>query len=137
MNSVVLVGRLTKDPELAYTANTQNAVCKFDIAINRPRRNGEDQGADYPRVVVWGKQAENCNHYLSKGSQVAVQGKIQTGSYTNREGQKVFITEVVANNVEFLSNSQSSQNNKAQNPVETESDFADVPYTVANDNIPF
>ena len=113
MNSVVLVGRLTRDPELSYTPNTQTAVCRFDIAINRPRRNGEDQGADYPRITVWGKQAENCDRYLAKGSQVAVQGRIQTGSYTNREGQKVYTTEVVANNVEFLS-SRSSQNQDGQ-----------------------
>ena len=103
MNTVILIGNLTRDPELSYTPNTQTAVCRFDIAVNRPKRNGEDQGADYPRITVWGRQAENCGKYLSKGRKVAVRGRLQTGSYTNREGQKVYTTEVVADNVEFLS----------------------------------
>ena len=159
MNNVVLVGRLTRDPELSYTPNTQNAVCRFDIAISRPRRNGEDQGADYPRIVVWGRQAENCDRYLSKGSQVAVQGRIQTGSYTNKEGQKVFTTEVVANNVEFLSTRGERAGQSEQpsfgggaresapafddsNATQTTSDFAgfdDMPDTfqAAEDDIPF
>ena len=110
MNQVILIGRLTRDPELSYTPSTQNAVCRFDVAISRPRRNGEDTGADYPRVVVWGRQAENCGRYLSKGSQVAVQGRIQTGSYKNREGVTVYTTDVVADRVEFLGGGQGGQN---------------------------
>lgn len=102
MNSVVLIGRLARDPELSYTPNTQTAVCRFTLAVDRPRRQGEDQGADFIRITVWGKQAENCDRYLSKGRQVAVNGRIQTGSYKDRNGQTVYTTDVVANNVEFL-----------------------------------
>ena len=116
MNSVILIGRLARDPELSYTPNTQAAVCRMTVAVDRPRRQGEDQGADFIRVTVWDRQAENCDRYLSKGSQVAVRGRIETGSYTNREGQKVYTTEVVAdryNGVEFLGsrNSQSGSQN--------------------------
>ena len=102
MNSVVLIGRLTRDPELSYTPNTQSAVTRFTLAVDRPRRQGEDQGADFIRITVWGKQAETCDRYLSKGRQVAVLGRIQTGSYKNREGVTVYTTDVVADRVEFL-----------------------------------
>lgn len=102
MNSVILIGRLARDPELSYTANTQTARCVFTIAVDRPRRQGEDQGADFIRITVWGRQAETCDRYLSKGRQVAVMGRIQTGSYKNREGVTVYTTDVVADRVEFL-----------------------------------
>ena len=112
MNSVVLIGRLCADPELSYTPNTQTAVCRFTLAVDRPRRQGEDQGAYFIRITVWGKQAENCDRYIAKGRQVAVAGRIQTGSYTDRNGQKVYTTDVVANNVEFLA-SGSSDNSRS------------------------
>ena len=102
MNSVILIGRLARDPELSYTPNTQTAVCRFTIAVDRPRRQGEDQGADFIRITVWGRQGETCDRYLSKGRQVAVMGRIQTGSYKNREGVTVYTTDVVADRVEFL-----------------------------------
>ena len=102
MNSVILIGRLARDPELSYTANTQTAMCRFTIAVDRPRRQGEEQGADFIRITVWGRQAETCDRYLSKGRQVAVMGRIQTGSYKNREGVTVYTTDVVADRVEFL-----------------------------------
>ena len=102
MNSVVLIGRLARDPELSYTANTQTAVCHFTLAVSRPRRNGEDQGADFLRVTVFGRQAENCDRYLAKGRQCAVHGRIDTGSYKNREGVNVNTFDIIADNVEFL-----------------------------------
>lgn len=110
MNSVVLIGRLARDPELSYTPNTQTAVTRFTIAVDRPRRQGEDQGADFIRVTVFGRQAETCDRYLSKGRQAAVQGRIQTGSYKNREGVTVYTTDVVADRVEFLGGGQGGQN---------------------------
>ena len=113
MNQVILIGRLTRDPELSYTPNTQSAVCRFTIAVDRPRRQGEDAGADFIRITVWGRQAETCDRYLSKGRQVAIQGRIQTGSYKNREGVTVYTTEVIADRVEFLSG-QGGQNNGGQ-----------------------
>lgn len=98
MNNVVLIGRLTRHPEMRYTQNSQLPVAHFTIAVNRQKQ----EGADFIRITVFGKQAENCDRYLDKGSQVAVQGRIQTGSYKNKEGQTVYTTDVVANNVEFL-----------------------------------
>lgn len=106
MNSVVLIGNLARDPELNYSPNTQTAICRFTIAVSRPRRNGEDQGADFIRITVFGKQAESSNRYLGKGSKVAVQGKIQTGSYKDRNGQTVYTTDVIADRVEFLGGAQ-------------------------------
>ena len=78
------------------------AMARFTIAVDRPKKQGEDTGADFIRIVVWGKQAESCNNYLSKGRQVAISGRIQTGSYKNRDGQTIYTTDVVANQVEFL-----------------------------------
>lgn len=101
MNSVVLIGRLARDPELRYT-NTQNPVCHFTLAVDRPVQQGRDRTADFIRITVFGKQAENCDRYLQKGRQAAVHGRIQTGSYKNREGQTVYTTDVIASQVEFL-----------------------------------
>ena len=106
MNSVVLIGRLTRDPELSYTSNTQTAVCHFTLAVDRPRRQGEDRGADFLRVTVFGRQAENCDRFLSKGRQAAVHGRIETGSYKNREGVTVNTVDIIADNVEFLGGGQ-------------------------------
>jgi len=116
MNQVILIGRLVRDPELSYTPNTQSAVCRFTIAVDRPRRQGEDTGADFIRITVWGRQAETCDRYLAKGRQVAVLGRIQTGSYKNREGVTVYTTDVVADRVEFLGqgNAQGGQNGSYQ-----------------------
>ncbi|MGI6177319.1 MAG: single-stranded DNA-binding protein [Eubacterium sp.] len=102
MNSVMLVGRLTRKPEVRYTAD-QLAISRFAIAVDRPPRQGREREADFPTIVVFGKQAENCANYLDKGRLVAIEGRLQTGSYTNKDGQKVYTTEVIANRVEFLS----------------------------------
>lgn len=110
MNNVVLIGRLTRDPELRYTAQTSNAMCTFTLAVDRnmskdKRQEAEAKGqptADFIRIVAWGKTAELCGNYLQKGLQTAVQGRIQTGSYTNKEGQRVYTTDVVADRVNFI-----------------------------------
>ena len=102
INRVVLVGRLTKDPELRYTPSGV-AVARFTLAVNRTFSNqqGERQ-ADFINIVVWRKQAENTANFLRKGSLVGVVGRIQTGSYDGQDGKKVFTVEVVAENVQFL-----------------------------------
>ena len=101
MNSVILIGNLTRDPELRYsTGMNQTAICRFTVAVNDGY--GDKQRTSFIPVVVFGKQAENCDRYLAKGRKVAVNGRIQTGSYTNKEGAKVYTTDVIANNVEFL-----------------------------------
>lgn len=102
MNAVHLIGRLTKDPELK---NTQSglAMCSITIAIDRGKdRDGQSKGADFPRVQVFGKTAENVGKYCSKGRLIGVEGRIQTGSYEKQDGTKVYTTDVVANRVEFL-----------------------------------
>ena len=109
MNSVVLIGRLTRDPELRYTAGTQMAVATFTLAIDRPVRAGGERQTDFPRVTVFGKQAENCEKFLAKGRLVGVQGRLQTGSYTNKDGATVYTTDVVADRVEFLGSGNSGQ----------------------------
>ena len=113
MNNVELIGRLTRDPDVRYTSgNNQQAVATFSLAIDRPPdRNGNKQ-TDFPRVTVFGRQAENCEKYLKQGRLVAIQGRIQTGSYKNKNGDTVYTTDVVANRVEFIDwgNGQVQQN---------------------------
>lgn len=102
INRVVLVGRLTKDPELRYTPNGV-AVVSFTLAVQRPFSNQQgEREADFIQVVAWRRQAENVANYVGKGSLVGVDGRIQTRSYDNNEGRRVYITEVVADSVQFL-----------------------------------
>ena len=108
MNSVVLIGRLTKDPEVRYTSGTQMAVCTFTLAIDRPVKAGAEKQTDFPRVTVFGKQAENCERFISKGRLVGVQGRLQTGSYTDKNGNTVYTTDVIADRVEFLERAEKS-----------------------------
>ena len=145
MNNVVLIGRLARDPELSYTPSNQTPLCRFTLAVDRPRRNGEDAGADFIRITVWGKQAETCDRYLNKGRQVAVTGRIQTGSYKNRDGQTVYTTDVVADRVEFLGSGNGNSSNTS-NTISFEQagpamggGFDDLPDTfqAAEDDIPF
>lgn len=110
MNKIILIGNLTKDPELRYTSN-QTAVCNFTMAVNRGKdRDGNDKGADFPRIIVYGRSAENCDKYLDKGRKVAIQGRIQTGSYKDKDGKTVYTTDVVAEQVEFLGSGERQQN---------------------------
>ena len=133
MNNVVLIGRLTKDPELAYGGqNSDIAVCRFTLAVDRPT---QDKAADFIRIVVFRKQAETAHQYLSKGRQCAVEGRIQTGSYKDREGKTVYTTDVVANRVQFLGPNGSSGQQKPHGQPE----FGPVPDAFVNcdDDIPF
>ena len=137
MNRVVLAGRLTKDPELRYTPNG-NAVANFTIAINRPYRNQQgEQEADFINCVAWRKQAENLANYMRKGSLVGVDGRIQTRSYENQEGRRVFVTEVLAEHITFLeSKNETQQTQQAQtesNPFAEDAEKIEVD----GDNLPF
>ena len=136
MNRTVLVGRLTKDPELRYTPNGV-AVANFTIAVNRPFQNqqGENE-ADFINCVVWRKAAENLANYQKKGNRIGVDGRIQTRSFENQEGKRIFVTEVVAENIQFLepksSNSKpqsQQQNNQPQQVGE--------PVDLSDDDLPF
>ena len=102
MNSVSLIGRLTRDPDVRYAAGSQTAVARFSIAIDRvPDRNGEKK-TDFPTIVCFGKTAELVEKYMSKGRLVGIQGRLQTGSYQDKDGKTVYTTDVVADRVEFL-----------------------------------
>lgn len=112
MNNAILIGRLARDPELSYTPQTQTAVTKFTLAVDRPKKEGQDQGADFIRVTVFGRQAETADKYLSKGRQAAVLGRIQTGSYKNQKGETVYTTDIIAERVEFLGGNNNTDNNQ-------------------------
>jgi single-strand DNA-binding protein len=111
MNKVILMGRLTRDPELRYT-NSQVATCSFSVAVDRNYRddNGNKQ-ADFFNVVAWRTTADLCANYLSKGRQVAIMGQVQNRSYEDAQGNKRTVTEVIAESVEFIG----GNNNTAQN----------------------
>ena len=101
MNKIVLTGRLVRDPEIRYTQQTNTAVARYTLAVDRMyKREGEPQ-ADFLRCVAFGKTAEFAEQYLQQGIKIAVTGRIQTGSYTNRDGQKVYTTDVVVESQEF------------------------------------
>ena len=137
MNKVFLIGRLSRDPELRHTTSGM-AVCQINVAISRRSGQGRDPETDFINVVVWDKQAENVAKYLAKGRQVAVEGRIQTRSYDNNEGKKTYVTEVVANNVEFLGsvndNPRTSQTSE-ENPFDSMP--IDEPATTNVDDDPF
>lgn len=137
LNRAVLVGRLTKDPEFRTTPSGVD-VSTFTLAVNRnfKSKDGEQQ-ADFINCVVFRKQAENVKNYLSKGSLAGVDGRMQSRSYENKEGQRVYVTEVVCDSVQFLepknngqSNNQSKQQGQAQdNPFDNGDDeFSDLPF---------
>jgi single-strand DNA-binding protein len=100
MNLVVLIGNLARDPEVRYSQN-QMAIAKFTVAINRYVKDGDNQ-ADFIRVTAFGKQGELVETYLRKGNKVAVEGRIQTGSYEDKDGKTVYTTDVIANRIEFV-----------------------------------
>ena len=108
LNRVILIGRLTKEPELRYTPSGA-AVASFTLAVNRTRANAQgERETDFIPVVVWQKQAENCANYISKGSLVAVDGRIQVRTYEAKDGQRRWVTEVIAENVRFLDKKEKS-----------------------------
>lgn len=117
INSVTLVGRLTKDPELRYTTSGV-AVARFTLAVNRTFKKEGEQQADFINIVTWRKTAENTANFLRKGSLAGVGGRIQTGSYDGQDGKKVFTVEVVAENVQFLEpkSQHGNQNGLPQQP---------------------
>jgi len=117
MNKVILIGNLTKDPELS-TTTTGISVCKMSIAVNRPFKNSEGENeVDFFNIVVWRNQAENCAKFLRKGLKICVVGNIQNRSYEGQDGQKRYVTEIVAENVEFLS-PKGSDGTKTENTIE-------------------
>ena len=133
MNKVFLIGRLTRDPELRYTSSNI-PTASFSRAVNRnfTNQNGERE-ADFINIVVWRKQAENGKNYLTKGSQVAIDGRIQTRSYDGQDGQKRYVTEVVADNVQFLDSRGASSSQSVAPSGPSPYDFADQPAPATTD----
>lgn len=119
MNQVILIGRLTRDPELRFIPNSGTAVARFSLAVNREFKKEGQPDADFFNIVVWGKSAENCANYLKKGRLVAVNGNMRNNNYEDKNGVKHYNVEVVANRVEFLEwgdrDGRSQQNQQPQN----------------------
>ncbi len=133
MNKVILIGNLTKDPELA-TTNSGISVCRFTLAVTRNFANAEgEREADFLDIIVWRGQAENCHKYLRKGSKCAVIGSIQKRSYDAQDGTKRYVTEIIAETVEFLN---SKNNGDGQEKVEDKKEVAELE-PIDDDTLPF
>ncbi len=147
MNNVVLIGRLARDPELRFVPGSGMAVANFTMAIDKgltreKKQEFESQGkptADFIRIVVWGKQAENCSQYLAKGKLVAIQGSIQTSSYKSNTGETRYTTEVLANRVEFLEWGEKTQSSSTKNDDFSfgAGSFEDFQSIEDDDDVPF
>lgn len=152
LNRVILIGRLTRDPELRYTP-AGVAVTQFTLAIDRPFTNSQtrEREADFINIVTWRQLAETCANYLRKGRLTAVEGRIQVRNYDNNEGRKVYVTEVVADNVRFLESSgagreegsvtstENSGGNRYGGSREQQDPFLDdgKPIDISDDDLPF
>ena len=140
MNQVVLIGRLTKDPETSVS-QSNTMVSRFTLAVDRDYKRDGEQTADFIRIITFGKTAELVDAYLFKGRQVAVHGRIQTGSYTNKDGVKVYTTDIIADRVQFLGGKQSQddapaepyEEKRQQSTEQTEFDG----FQACDDDIPF
>ena len=143
MNKAILIGRLTKDPELRTTPTGRN-VCQFSVAVSRnfTNANGERE-ADFINCVVWDKQAENLVKYQKRGNQIAVEGRIQTRNYDDKDGKKVYVTEILASNISFLDSKGTSTagntsfNNLPEPPMEDTSSNNSSMETVSVEKDPF
>ena len=114
INRVILIGRLTKDPELRYTPSGV-AVTQFTLAVNRPYQNQQgEREADFINIVTWRQLAETCANYLRKGRLTGIEGRLQVRNYENNEGKRVYVTEVVADNVQFLESANSANREREE-----------------------
>lgn len=136
MNRVCLVGRITAKPELRYTGSNI-PYARFTLAVNRTFTNEQGQReADFISIIVWRRQAENVANYLDKGSQVSIEGRIQTGNYTDKDGNKKYTTDVVADSVQFLDSKKQNAESKSNEP--TPYDYQGAPANDVNiDDDPF
>jgi single stranded DNA-binding protein (ssb) len=125
MNKVILIGRLTKDPDLRFLPGSGAATTSITLAVDKYNTKTGQKEADFVPVVIWGKQAESTANYMRKGHQMAVFGKIQTRNYENKDGKKVYVTEVVAQEVKFLSKAAQGQ---------SQNSFNDDPYSGLGDD---
>ena len=133
MNSVQLIGRLTRDPEVRYTDGGVS-IARFSLAVERRFKQENGADADFINIVSFGKTAEFIEKYFHKGMKVALNGRIQTGSYTDKDGKKVYTTDVIAENVEFCESKQSNAQEAKDSNVNN--DFLNVPEEI-NEDLPF
>ncbi|WP_333647986.1 single-stranded DNA-binding protein [Lacrimispora sp.] len=139
MNNVQLVGRFTKDPEVRYS-DGGTTVARFSVAVDRRFRKEGQQDADFISCVAFGKTAEFIEKWFHKGERIGLTGHIQTGSYTNQEGQKIYTTDVIADNVEFVESKGASEGNQGGSRPEPSSagdGFMHVPDDVGDEGLPF
>lgn len=139
MNNVQLVGRLTRDPEVRYS-DGGSTVARFTLAVDRRFHKEGQQDADFISCVTFGKTAEFIEKYFSKGMRMGLIGRIQTGSYTNQEGQKIYTTDVYTDNVEFVESKGSSESDKEDSRPEPSSigdGFMHIPDDVGDEGLPF
>ena len=144
MNKVILMGRLTRDPDVRYS-DQSSAVARFTLAVDRRfKRDGDQQTADFISCVAFGKTGEFIERYCHQGTKLVVEGRIQTGSYTNRDGNKVYTTDVVAENVEFAESKAAAVNNEGgyqaarPEPSSAAGDgFMNIPDGVEDEGLPF
>lgn len=141
MNKCVLMGRLTRDPEVRYTqGDNASAVARFSLAVDRRFKKDGDQTADFINCVAFGKTGEFIEKYGHKGTKFVVEGRIQTGSYTNKDGQKVCTTDVVVEQVEFAESKASADgnatNNTSNSNTPTDTSFMDIPDGI-DEELPF
>ena len=136
MNKVILMGRLTRDPDIRYT-QTQESMCiaRYTLAVDRKGARDREQAADFINVTAFGKAGEFVEKYLKKGIKIVIAGRIQTGSYTNKDGVKVYTTEVVAEDQEFAESKKASEGNN-DNGSRTEGEFMNIPEGIEED-LPF
>ena len=137
MNKVIIIGRFTRDPEIKYsTGENATATARFSLAVNRRFKNKEgNYDADFMNCVAFGKTAEFIEKYFTKGMAIGITGRIQTGSYTNKEGQKVYTTDVVVEETEFVeSKNKGASDNVPNNNANSNSDFEEV---ISEDEMPF
>lgn len=135
MNKVILIGRLTRDPDVRYSAgNEPMAIARYTLAVDRKGRKKEgEQNADFISCVAFGKAGEFVEKYLKQGSKILVEGRIQTGSYTNKEGQKVYTTDVIAEGHEFV---ESAKKSEEEPKIENNGGFMNIPDEIGEE-LPF
>lgn len=142
MNKTILMGRLTRDPEVRYTqGDNASAVARFSLAVDRRFKKDGEQTADFINCVAFGKTAEFIEKYGHKGTKFVVEGRIQTGSYTNKDGQKVYTTDVVVEQVEFAesknASGDSSSTGNTSNTTSDDMSFMNIPDNVEDEGLPF
>lgn len=135
LNKVALIGRLTRDPEVRYTADNQTPIAKFTIAVDRIFKRDGQPTADFIPIVVFGKSAENCGKFIKKGRLVAVSGRIQTRSWDDQDGKKHYTTEIIADEVDFLDKGSDARGQEGEGS--SGEDYGDFRPAEEEDDLPF